>query len=109
MLAPNVRDSLELQIDELEGSSNAHWKLRVVTGYGPGSTPAPLALQRYWGADSKTIIIIWDEFKGNILEFVYSDTIFSTVGVFVFRNMFWIEQLSSERTRDFTFSTYATA
>ena len=80
MLAPTTRDALEAQLDELQRSTDSHWKLRIVTGYGPGSTPSPQALQRYWRADSKTIIMTWDEFKGNVLDFTYADGTFSIVG-----------------------------
>jgi len=85
VLAPETCRQLEAEVDGLQKRSG--WKLRIITGYGPNSTPSVPVLQRYWAADSKTIIVSWDEFKGNVLEFFYPDSMFETVPRNVFQEL----------------------
>ncbi|KAK3247499.1 hypothetical protein CYMTET_43004 [Cymbomonas tetramitiformis] len=85
VLSTDAEERLQQQLEELERETS--WKLRVVTGYGPGSTPTSASLQKYWNADSKTIIMSADEFKGNILEFYY-DSVNPAVKSTITKNVF---------------------
>ena len=72
---PESLAKLREDIARVEGSTG--WRLRVVTGDGPGGVgvamPAANDLYRYFGAeDRKLVIMTVDEFNGNVLDF-YND------------------------------------
>ena len=72
---PDALAKLRGEIARVERSTG--WRLRVVTGNGPGGVgaamPAANDLYRYFGAeDRKLVIMTVDEFNGNVLDF-YND------------------------------------
>ena len=72
---PEALAKLRGEIARVERSTG--WRLRVVTGNGPGGVgaamPAANDLYRYFGAeDRKLVIMTVDEFNGNVLDF-YND------------------------------------
>ena len=72
---PDALAKLRGDIARVERSTG--WRLRVVTGDGPGGVgaamPAANDLYRYFGAeDRKLVIMTVDEFNGNVLDF-YND------------------------------------
>ena len=72
---PESLAKLREDIARVEGSTG--WRLRVVTGNGPGgigaSMPSANDLYRYFGTeDRKLVVMTVDEFNGNVLDF-YND------------------------------------
>eukprot|EP00241_Pyramimonas_parkeae_P006608 CAMPEP_0114238522 /NCGR_PEP_ID=MMETSP0058-20121206/7969_1 /TAXON_ID=36894 /ORGANISM="Pyramimonas parkeae, CCMP726" /LENGTH=340 /DNA_ID=CAMNT_0001350637 /DNA_START=285 /DNA_END=1307 /DNA_ORIENTATION=- len=85
VLRGNAKLKLDSDLQRLQEDTG--WKLVVLTSYGEGTAPPLRALQQYWKADSKTIIVSVDEFKGNVLEFYY-DSVNPVVKQTIPRNVF---------------------
>lgn len=73
--SPEDLKKLNNSIEEVEASTG--WRVRIVTGDGPGgfgsSMPEQNDLYKYFGTrDRKLVVLTCDEFKGNVLE-LYND------------------------------------
>lgn len=55
MLRGNAKLKLDSDLQRLQEDTG--WKLVVLTSYGEGTVPPLRALEQYWKADSKTIIV----------------------------------------------------